>query len=187
MNYKEVTKQLKDSLELSLEFFKEELNKLRTGRAHPSMVEDIMVEAYGVMQPMKSLATITTPEPQLIQISPFDPSVMQDISAAIRKNETLGLNPADDGRIIRIQIPALTTERRKMIVKQLGEKKEAAMVSLRKARHEALDVVNKAKKDKTIGEDDANRTQKNIDDIVNDYKTKIEEIAKVKEADLMQL
>lgn len=183
----EVTKELKNKLEQTLERFAGELNKLRTGRAHPSMVEDVSVEAYGVQQPMKALATITTPEPQLIQISPFDPSTMKDISDAIRKNESLGLNPADDGRVIRIQIPALTTERRQQIVKQLGEKQEEAMISVRQARHDAMGVVDRSKKAKEISEDDANRTQKQIDEIVNDYKAKVEEMAKTKEADIMSL
>lgn len=184
---KEVTKELKDKLEQTLEHFQGELNKLRTGRAHPSMVEDVMVDAYGVQQPLKTIATITTPEPQLIQISPFDPSTLKDISDSIRKNESLGLNPADDGRIIRIQIPSLTTERRQLIVKQLGEKQEEAMIGVRKARHDAMGVVDRSKKAKEISEDDANRTQKLIDDIVNDYKARIEELGKAKEADIMKV
>lgn len=187
MNDKEVTSELKDKLEQTLEHFQGELNKLRTGRAHPSMVEDVMVEAYGVMQPMKALATITTPEPQLIQISPFDPSTMKDIADSIRKNESLGLNPTDDGRVIRIQIPALTTERRQLIVKQLGEKQEEAMIGARKARHDAMAVVDKSKKAKEISEDDANRAQRQIDDTVNDYKSKIEEKSKAKEADILKI
>ncbi len=184
---KEVIKELQDSIDLGAEHFQGEINKLRTGRAHPSMVEDVQVEAYGVMQPMKALATITTPEAQLVQISPFDPSTMQDIADAIRKNETLGLNPTDDGRIIRIQVPALTTERREQIVKQLGEKQEEAMISLRKSRHEAMGVVDRAKKDKEISEDDANRLQKQIDDSVNKAKENLEQLAKAKADDLMQL
>ena len=183
----EVTKELKNKLEQATAHFQGELNKLRTGRAHPSMVEDVMVEAYGVMQPMKALATITTPEPQLIQVSPFDPSTLKDIADSIRKNESLGLNPVDDGRIIRLQIPALTTERRQLIVKQLGEKQEEAMIGVRKARHDAMGVVDKSKKAKEISEDDANRTQKQIDDIVNDYKAKIDDLAKAKEADILKV
>ena len=108
MNDKEVIQALKDQLSAVGTHFSGELAKLRTGRAHPSMVEDLLVEAYGVKTPLKQLSTITTPEPQLIQISPFDPSTMQDIAASIRNNQSLRLNPVDDGRIIRIQIPPLT-------------------------------------------------------------------------------
>src|SRR5690606_22255962 len=115
MNDKEVTTELQDKLNAVADHFVSELTKLRTGRAHPSMVEDELVEAYGVQSPLKTLATITTPEPQLIQISPFDPSTMQGIAQSIRNNQSLGLNPVDDGRVIRLQIPPLTTERRQQI------------------------------------------------------------------------
>lgn len=185
MNDKEVTKELDEKLVAVVEHFSGELNKLRTGRAHPSMVEGVMAEAYGVQTPLIQLATITTPEPQLIQISPFDPSTMQVIAQSIRANQSLGLNPVDDGRVIRIQIPPLTTERRQLIVKQLGEKQEEAMIGVRKARHDAMDTVDKAKKAKDIGEDDAKRAQKDIDDRVNEAKTDIENLAKTKEQEIL--
>lgn len=187
MNDKEVTVALKDQLKTVKEHFDVELTKLRTGRAHPSMVEDLIVEAYGVQQPLKTLATITTPEPQLLQISPFDPSTVQGISSSIRNDQSLGLNPVDDGRIVRIQIPALTTERRQQIVKQLGEKQEEAMVGVRKARHDAMDVVNNAKKNKEIGEDDAKRQQNEVDSIVNEAKSDIEAAAKQRESEIMSM
>ena len=185
MNDKEVTTELSERLTQAKDHFSGELNKLRTGRAHPSMVEDVIVEAYGVATPLKQLSTITTPEPQLIQISPFDPSTLQDVSTAVRNNQSLGLNPVDDGRLIRIQIPALTTERRQQIAKQLGEKQEEAMIGVRKARHDAIDTVNKAKKEKTISEDDANRLQKQIDDSINEVKIEIEQMAKTKESEIL--
>lgn len=185
MNDKEVLAELKDSLSKVEEHFVSELKKLRTGRAHPSMVEDVMVEAYGVQTPLKQLATITTPEPQLIQISPFDPSTVADISSSIRANQTLGFNPVDDGRLVRIQVPALTTERRQLIVKQLGEKLEEAQIGIRKARHDAMETVDKAKKAKEIGEDDAKRTQNDIDSQVNDTKTSIETTSKAKEQEIL--
>lgn len=184
---KEVIEQLKLNIEMAKEHFAGELNKLRTGRAHPSMVEDLTAEAYGTPMQLKALATISTPEPQLIQLSPFDPSNIVAIAQAIRANETLGMNPVDDGRVIRIQIPPLTEERRLLIVKQLGQKQEEAFISLRKARHEAMDTVDKAKKAKEIGEDDANRIQKQIDDAMNTAKTDIEATAKAKEAEILKV
>lgn len=187
MNDKEVTVELKGKLDGVEEHFVNELKKLRTGRAHPSMVEDVMVEAYGVMTPLKQLATITTPEPQLIQISPFDPSTVADISSSIRNNQTLGLNPADDGRVVRIQVPALTTERRQQIVKQLGEKLEEAHIGIRKARHDAIDTVDKAKKSKEIGEDDAKRLQNEIDGLVNASKTEVESQSSLKEKEILTI
>ena len=176
---------LKLNLEQVKEHFHGELSKVRTGRAHPSMVEDVQVEAYETMMPLKQLATISTPEPQLIQISPFDPNNIGAITNAIRADQTLGFNPVDDGRLVRVQIPPLTEERRKLIVKQLGEKKENAHVAIRQARHEAMDAVNKAKKAKDIGEDGATSLQKQLDEAVNKAKADIEDLAKNKEADIM--
>lgn len=187
MNDKDVMTQLNSDIAKVVAHFEDELKKLRTGRAHPSMVEGIVAEAYGTPMPLVQLATITTPEPQLIQISPFDPSNIASINQAIRANESLGFNPADDGRVIRIQIPPLTEERRLQIVKQLGEKKEEALVSLRKSRHEAMDVIDKAKKDKLIGEDDAKRQQKEVDDAVNSAKNSFDAIGKAKEQDILKV
>lgn len=167
--------------------FEEELKKLRTGRAHPSMVEDLTAEAYGTAMPLKQLATITTPEPQLIQISPFDPNNIAAIAQSIRSNESLGFNPVDDGRVIRIQIPPLTEERRLQIAKQLGGKQEEALIALRQARHEALETVDRAKKAKTVGEDDAKRLEKQLDDLVNTAKTSIESTAKSKEQEILKV
>lgn len=185
MNDKEVMTELKDKLKVAVEHFTSELNKLRTGRAHPSMVEDVMAEAYGAKTPLKQLATITTPEAQLIQISPFDPSTMSDIASSIRNNQSLGLNPVDDGRVIRIQVPTLTTERRQLIVKQLGEKQEEANIGVRKARQDAMSTIDKAKKDKSISEDDAKRMQTDVEKAISDTKTEIENLAKSKEQELM--
>ncbi|MCA9323776.1 ribosome recycling factor [Candidatus Saccharibacteria bacterium] len=187
MNDKEVMAQLSEDTQKVVAHFEDELKKLRTGRAHPSMVEDLIAEAYGTPMPLKQLATITTPEPQLIQISPFDPSNVAAIAQSIRANESLGFNPVDDGRVVRIQIPPLNEERRMQIVKQLGEKKEEAFVSLRKSRHEAMDVIDKAKKDKAIGEDDAKRQQQDVDAKINDTKASIEQISKTKEQDIMKV
>jgi ribosome recycling factor len=187
MNDPTMKKELNDNLKSAKEHFAGEIAKLRTGRAHQSMVQDLRVEVYGAPTPLIQVATVTTPEPQLIQISPFDPSTMKDISESIRKNESLGFNPVDDGRIIRIQIPALTTERRQQIVKQLGEKQKEAMIGIRKARQEAMNTVSKAKKDKEIGEDEANRFEKDIESLIADAKTSIEEQAKEKETEILKV
>ena len=184
---REVIAQLTIDLDKAKLHFEDECKKLRTGRAHPGMVEDIIAEAYGANMPLKQLATITTPEAQLIQISPFDPSTISAITQAIRANESLGFNPVDDGRIVRVQVPSLTEERRRQIVKQLNEKQEEAFIGVRKSRHTALDVINSAKKDKTIGEDDAKRIEKQVDDAVNATKTAIETSAKSKEQEILKV
>jgi len=187
MNPNEVINQLKTKLNNVTDHFNEETKKLRTGRAHPSMVEGVIAEAYGTPMPLVQLATITTPEAQLIQISPFDPSNISAITQAIRANETLGFNPVDDGRVVRIQVPPLTEERRKQIVKQLNEKQEEANIGIRKARHEALDIVSKAKKDKTIGEDDAKRIEKDVEDQINACKASIEQSSIAKEQEILKV
>lgn len=175
----------KKEFEKAYEHFQDEAKKLRTGRAHPSMVEAVMAVAYGVPTPLIQLASITTPEPQLIQISPFDPSNVKSIAEAIRNDQSLGFNPSDDGRVVRVVIPALTTERRSAIVKQLHEKKEDCYVSMRQARHEGLDKLKKLKTDKEIGEDEATRAEKSIDEVMNKIKLDVETFAKAKEAEIM--
>jgi len=102
--------------------FEEELKKVRTGRAHPSMLDSVLVEAYGQRMPLNQLANITAPEAQILTVTPFDPSNIQVIAAAIRADQSLGLNPSDDGRLVRVPIPALTEERRHQLVKQTSEK-----------------------------------------------------------------
>ncbi len=182
---KDVIKQFQEDIVKVKSHFDDELKKLRTGRAHPSMVEDIVAEAYGTPMPLKQLATITTPEAQLIQISPFDPTNISAITTAIRANESLGFNPVDDGRLVRIQIPPLTEERRLQIVKLLGEKQEEALIGLRKARHTSMDVIDSAKKDKIISEDDATRYQKQVDDLMSSAKQDIEATSKTKQSEIM--
>ncbi len=187
MNPQDALKHAQDKFQAQISHFNEELKKLRTGRAHPSMLDGVLATAYGVPTPLNQLATITTPEAQLIQISPFDPSNIQAIASAIRDNPSLGLNPSDDGRVVRVPIPALTTERRQQIVKQLGEKAEESMIAMRQIRHEALDKIAAAKKDKTIGEDDAKRYEKQVDDVMNKVKLDVDAAAKVKEAEIMKV
>jgi ribosome recycling factor len=138
------TKPYETRMHQAIQHFEDEIKKLRTGRANPGMLDGIMVEAYGARMPLIQVATITVPEPQQLQINPFDPSNLQAVVAAIRDNQSLGLNPSDDGRVVRLTIPPLTTERRQEIVKQLNARVEDARVVLRNIRHDALkDAKNK--------------------------------------------
>jgi len=171
----------------ALEHFQEELKKIRTGRAHPSMLDSVMVDAYGVQMPIIQTATISVPEPQLIQVNPFDPNNLQNIATAIRNEQSLGLNPTDDGRVIRVPIPPLTEERRGQIVKQVNEKTEEAMIALRNARHDSLHSLKESKDKKEIGQDEAARLEKQIDEAMNGVKAEIETAAKAKEKELMTL
>jgi ribosome recycling factor len=187
MNPNQITDEAQTKFAQALERFKKDLNGLRTGRASSAMLDGVMVEAYGVPTPLNQVATVTAPEAQLIQISPFDPSNIQAISTAIRNNQALGLNPSDDGRIVRIPIPALTEDRRHDIAKQVGQRQEDCMVRLRGARHEALDAVNQLKKDKLVGEDEAKRLEKQVDDALTKVRLEVEAGAKAKETEIMNL
>lgn len=182
-----VVNQAKVKFRQAVEHFQEELKKVRTGRAHPSMLDSVMVEAYGVAMPLIQVGTVTAPEAQLLQITPFDPNNIATISSAIRDNPSLGLNPSDDGRLVRIPIPPLTEERRREYVKSLGVKAEDCMVSLRNSRHEALKMLDQAKKDKDIGEDEAKRLEKQVDEEMNKARGEVESSAKAKEQDIMSL
>lgn len=167
--------------------FAEALKGLRTGRASAAMLDGVMVEAYGTPMPLNQVATVTAPEAQLIQISPFDPANLQAISTAIRNNQQLGLNPADDGRVVRVPVPPLTEERRRDLAKQVGEKLEDAMVRMRGVRHDAMDIIGEAKKDKDISEDDAKRLEKQVDDAMAEARAKADAAAKTKEQEIMTL
>jgi ribosome recycling factor len=185
MNPNDIIAQAKTKFQSSVTHFEEELKKLRTGRAHGGMLDSVMVEAYGTPMPLNQVANITAPEAQLLQITPFDPGNLAAISSAIRDNQSLGLNPSDDGHIIRIQIPALTEERRKEITKQVSAKLEDCMIALRGTRHETLDTFNEAKKDKDLGEDEVKRLGQQVEDAMAQAKTQAEAAAQTKEHEIM--
>jgi ribosome recycling factor len=187
MDTNQILGEVKAKFDKAVEHFSEELKKVRTGRATPAMLDGITVEAYGTPMPLNQVATITAPEPQLLQVSPFDPNNLQAIAAAIRDNQSLGLNPVDDGRLIRVPIPPLTTERRTEMAKQLGAKVEDCMIRLRNARHEGLKAAEQAKKDRQIGEDELSRLQKQVDDSLQEHKAKVDELAKAKESEIMTI
>lgn len=187
MDTNQIVQETKGKFDKAVEHFQDELKKVRTGRATPAMLDGISVEAYGSPMPLIQVATVSAPEPQLLQVSPFDPSNLQAIVAAIRDNQTLGLNPVDDGRIIRVPVPPLTTERRAEIAKQLGVKVEDCMIRLRNARHEGLKQGEQAKKDKQISDDDYSRLEKQIDEAMQQVKSKVEQLNKEKETEIMTI
>lgn len=171
----------------ALEHFEGELRKVQTGRAQPSMLDGIKVEVYGTLLPLNQAANVTAPEPQLLQITPFDPSNIAAISAAIRNDQSLGLNPSDDGRVVRVPVPALTEERRRQLVKQVGEKVEEARIGLRAARQDALHEAKRQKDAKTLTEDDVKAVEKEVDKLVADYQAKIDAAFKAKEQDILKV
>lgn len=187
MNPTQVVNEAQAKLKAAVSHLEEELKKVRTGRAHPSMLDGLVVKAYGAEMPLIQVASVSAPEGQLLQITPFDPGTLQAIASAIRDNPSLGLNPSDDGRVVRVPIPPLNEERRREYVKVVGSKTEDAMVSTRNVRHDALKSIDEAKKAKEIGEDDAKRLTKQIDDAMAQAKISIEAAAKAKESEIMKV
>lgn len=167
-----------------IERFKEEMKKVRTGRAHPDMLSGIKVEAYGQFMPLNQVANITAADATLLVITPFDPSTIQAIASAIRADQSLGLNPADDGRVIRVPIPALTEERRKEIVKNASSKVEQAKVAIRNIREDARKAIKAAEE---LGEDTKKRAEKEIDDLTKEFSDKVDAEFKAKSDEIMKL
>lgn len=187
MNPSQVVSETKNKLDHALAHFQEELKKLRTGRAHPNMLDNIMVDAYGQKMPLKAVGSIATPEATLLQITPFDPNNLQAIANAIRDDQSLRLTPVDDGRVIRITIPPLTTETRASMVKIIGQKAEECMITSRQARHDAIKRAEQAEKDKEIGKDERFHLEKQIDDLLAKQKTEVDQLAAAKEKELMTI
>lgn len=171
-------------MEAVIERFKNEMKKVRTGRAHPDMLSGIKVEVYGQYMPLNQVANITAADATLLVITPFDPSNIQAIASAIRADQSLGLNPSDDGRIIRVPIPALTEERRKEIVKNASAKVEDAKVAIRNAREDARKAIKNAE---DLSEDIKKRAEKEIDDLTKEFNDKIETEFKAKSEEIMKI
>ena len=181
------TKPYEDKMAQALEHFQDELKKVRTGRAHAGMLEGVMVEVYGTKMPLNQVANVTAPEAQMLLVTPFDPSNTTAIAAAIRDNQSLGFNPSDDGRVVRVPVPALTEERRKQLVKQVSEKSEEARIAMRTIRQDALKDAKRMKDAKELGEDDFKRVEKEIDSLMGDIQKRIEELFKAKEQDVLTI
>ena len=179
------TKPYEKKMAQAFDFFEEELKKVRTRRAHPGMLDGVQIEAYGQKMPLNQVANVTAPEAQMLLITPFDPSNVVAISAAIRENQSLGFNPSDDGRVVRVPVPALTEERRHQLVKQVGEKVEEARIAMRNIRQDALKEAKRMKDAKDLGEDDYKRIEKEIDSLMSDIQTKIDETFRAKEKDVL--
>lgn len=167
--------------------FTEELKKVRTGRAHPGQLDGVKVEVYGTQLPLNQVSNITAPEAQMLLITPFDPSNIQAISAAIRADQSLGFNPSDDGRVVRVPVPPLTEDRRRMLVKQAAEKVEDARIALRNIRQDAQRDVKRRKEAKELSEDDVKRIEKLIDNAMTNYNSKLDELFKAKEKDILTI
>lgn len=178
------TKEERGKMEAVVERFTNEMKKVRTGRAHPDMISGVKVEAYGQFMPLNQVANVTAADATLLVVTPFDPANIQAIAAAIRADQALGLNPSDDGRVVRVPIPALTEERRKEIAKTASAKVEEAKVGIRKIRDEARKDV---KANEELSEDVKKRAEKEIDDLTKEFTDKIEAEFKAKSDEIMKI
>ena len=178
------TKEDRSKMEGIVQRFKDEMKKVRTGRAHPDMLSGVKVEVYGQFMPLNQAANITAADATLLVVTPFDPSNIQAIAAAIRADQALGLNPADDGRVIRVPIPPLTEERRKEIVKTASSKVEDAKVAIRNIREDARKAVKIATE---MSEDVKKRAEKEIDELTKEFSDKIDAEFKSKSEEIMKL
>lgn len=181
------TKPYEARMQQAMSHFEDELKKIRTGRAHPAMLDAVMVEAYGTRMPINQVANVVAVEAQLLQVTPFDQGTLKSIASAIRDDQTLGLNPSDDGRVVRVPIPPLTTERRQQIAKQLGDKVEECRIALRNVRHDALRDAKAKKDSKELSEDDVKRVEKNFDALMTAFQTKLDSATKAKETEIMTI
>ena len=170
----------------AIEVAKEEFGAIRTGRAHPAMFSKIVVEYYGTYTPLAQLATIQVPEARTAIISPFDKSAMAAVEKAIRDSD-LGVNPASDGVDIRVNFPQLTEERRKEYIKVARAKAEDSRVSIRNIRRAAKEAMEKMEKDGEIGKDDVARAEKDLEKVTSEHVTKVDDLLKHKESELLEV
>lgn len=173
-------------MDLVVEDFKRKLANVRTGRATVGLLDSVVVDYYGTMTPLNQLASVAVPEPQMMTVQPWDASAMAAIEKAITA-ANLGLNPSNDGKIIRLTIPALNEERRKQFAKQVHEMAEEHRVAVRNVRHHANDLLKKLLKDKTISEDEERSSLDDVQKLTNTYIAKIDELAKNKEHEIMSV
>lgn len=182
----DVLKDAEDRMKKAIEAVKRDMQSVRTGRATPALVDRVMVEYYGTPTPLNQLAQINAPEPRLLAIQPYDKGSIQAIEKALQKSEQ-GFNPSNDGRMIRIPIPALTEERRRDMVKQLRHKIEEGKVSLRNIRRDAMHDLKELEGEKMISEDDRKRADGRLDDLVQKYTREVEAVGQAKEDEVMEV
>ncbi len=183
---KTVLQNMKAHMEKTVEALRKEFQKVRTGRASITLLDEIKVDHYGNPAPLSQVGSLAVPEPRMITIQPWDAKLIPLIEKAIL-NANLGLTPANDGKLIRLPLPPLTEERRKEIVKNLKKMAEDAKVALRNIRREAIDELKKLEKDKHISEDDIKRAEKEVQDITNTFVAKVDEVVSHKEKEVMEV
>jgi ribosome recycling factor len=182
----EVLSELKAGIEKAKDALRRDLSKLRTGRAHPGMLDSIRVDYYGQKTPLAQMANVNVPEPRMLTVKPWDRSQVQAVEKAIRETD-LGLNPQVDGELIRIPIPALSEERRKDLVKVAKKQGEECKVTIRKVRHEALDLLAELEKDGGAGKDEVDRAKKKAEEVVSESGSAVDQIVQQKEKEILAI
>ncbi len=185
-DYSEVKNDTKSRMEKTIDSLRADFGSLRAGRAHVSLLDGIMVEAYGSMTPLAQVGTISVPDPRTLSVSVWDRGLAKSVEKAIMESD-LGLNPSSDGQLIRIPIPPLSEERRKELSKVAGKYSEAAKVAVRNIRRDAMDEIKKMKKDNEISEDDEKRYENEIQKLTDEATKKVDEMLAQKEKDIMQV
>jgi ribosome recycling factor len=183
---KDILKELEQRMKVSSEHFRKDLSKLRTGRANISIFEDIKVEYYGTLTPINQVATIGVPDATLMTVQPWDPSLLEALDKAIRAAD-LGLNPINDGKVLKVPIPPLDEERRREIVKRIKKMAEEEKTALRNMRRESKEFIEELENEKEISEDDKFKGLDQLQEITDEYIKRIEEIAAAKEKEIMQV
>ena len=181
---KEIQNKLQQQMEKTIEALKHEFSTIRAGRANAQMLDKIRVDYYGTPTPINQVGSISVPEPRTLMINPWDKSAMKDIETAIR-NSDLGLNPTNDGEVIRLNVPALTEERRKELCKQAKKASEEFKVRLRKERRDDKDKLKKLEKEGEITEEDLKKAQDNVQKMTDKYTKEVDVLLEVKEKDIM--
>jgi len=184
--YDEVVEEAKDAMARAVDALRREMSKIRTGRASTALLDDVRVDYYGNPAPLNQVATLAVPEARMITIQPWEKNLVPIIEKAILKSD-LGLNPASDGQLIRIVIPALTEERRKEMVKTLKRMGEDAKIAVRNARRDANDTLKMLEKEKEITEDDLKRGEKQVQDVTDSFVAKVDEVVAHKEKEVMEI
>lgn len=174
------------SMGSSVDHTREELVTIRTGRANPNMFNSLVAEFYGQLTPIPQMASITAPEPRMLIVKPYDPSSMNEIENAIR-NSDLGVNPTNDGQVLRVTIPQLTEDRRKEMVKLAKSKGEDGKIAIRNIRRKGMDSLKKLQKDGDAGEDEIAAAEKELDKITASYVSQVDDVVDAKEKELMEV
>ena len=175
-----------ERMEATVEHTREDLTTIRTGRANPSMFNGVIAEYYGVPTPITQMSTISVPEPRMLLIKPYEPSVMEEIEKAIR-NSDLGVNPTNDGQVLRVTVPQLTEERRRDMVKVAKSKGEDGKIAIRNIRRKGMEQLKKLQKDGDAGEDEVLTAEEEVDTLAPTEVGKIDELVEAKEGELMEV